>query len=184
MSQPTAPIISAEQSLLQKYKQIQQNLTKEIKLLEQQLEESRIREFKSFLPQSPQQIPPLETSIAFRVSFGLDNYLGALTQHLPHRQEVYTACSSRGGFLDLISKPNSSEVLQWLKNDHELIRKFCSCFEYAIVVVGMSKPVTDVPQWIEEMKAHMPEALKKFPRFETNVLYFPYLMAETTIVDM
>lgn len=184
MSHPTIPILSAEHSLLQKYLQIQYNLTQEIELLQQQLKESRKREFQSFLPPPPQQVPCLETSIAFRVSLGLDNHLSELAQHLPHRQEIYTQLSSRGMFLELISKPNSSQVLQWFKNNPELIRKFCSCFEYAIVVVGMSQPVTNVSDWVEAMKTHMPEALKKFPYFETNVLYFPYLMADTTIVDM
>ena len=184
MSHSTSTIISAEPWLLQKYKQIQQNSNNEIELLQQQLEESRIKEFQSFLPPPPQQMPSWDTSIAVRLSISLDECLDELTKHLPHRQEMYTTCSAVNIFSTLIAKPNSSQVLQWLKNDPELIRKFCSCYEYAIVVVGMSQPVTDVPKWIEEMKTQIPEAVKKFPSFETNILYFPYLTAETTIVDM
>ena len=184
MSHSTSPIISAEQSLLQKDKQIQQNLTNEIELLQQQLEESRIREFQFLLPPPPQQVPRWDTSIAVRLSINLDKFLDELTKHLPYRQGMYTTCSAVNIFSALIGKPNSSQVLQWLKNDHKLIRKFCSCYEYAIVVVGMNQPVIDVPKWIEEMKTHMPEAVKKFPYSDTNILYFPFLMAETTIVDM
>ena len=184
MSHSTSTIISAEQWLLQKYKQIQQNSNNEIELLQQQLEESRIKEFQSFLPPPPQQTPRWDLSIAVRLSISLDQFLDELTKHFLHRQEMYTTCSAVHIFSALIGKPNSSQVLQWLKDDPELIRKFCSCYEYAIVVVGMSQPVTDVPKWIEEMKTHMPEAVKKFPYSDTNILYFPFLMAETTIVDM
>ena len=181
MSQPTVPIISAEQSLLQEYEQIQQDLTQEIDLLKHQLEESRIQEFQSLLPPPLQQIPCLDTSIALWLSIRLDDFLDEWTKHLPHRQQVYTTLSSVNIFSTLIGQPNSSQVLQWLKNDPELIRKFCFCYEYAIVVVGMSQPVTNISEWIKEMKTHMPEAVKKFQYSDTNILYFPFLMAETTL---